>query len=135
MQNLKLERELISHFFLKDRKERYIGFVSNPTKRHKWIKDLRDDRCLDPRYYREIAGKELSYNKLVEIYHQYGVREVYMASYHEELDGITISIETALKEMFEGNVLCMETYAYCSKEKTGFFFNHEGWFYLLSKKL
>jgi len=134
MQNLKLERKLINNFFLKERKERYIGFVSDPTKRHKWIEDLRDNRYLDPRYYREIGGKELSYNKLVEIYHQYGVREVYMASYHEELDGIIIPIEKALKEIFEGNV-CMETYAYCSKENTGFFCNHEGWFYLLSKKL
>ena len=48
--------------------------------------------------------------------------------------GITIPIEEALKKIFDGHV-GMETYAYCSKEKTGFFFNHEGWFYLLSRKL
>lgn len=132
MINLELEKEFISRFVKKERRDRLLEFATKTDDRNRLLNELNSPAVFDSRYVVEIEGKDRTQDRLPEIYKEHGMGgRVYAISQNDEWDGNKFQMSYIVNECM---AMCIDTIGYCWKTKIAFYeWHHSGASYLLKK--
>jgi hypothetical protein len=93
------EEELIRSFFIPAKRQRYLGFVSKPKTRQKFLRELAHFKSLDPRYLLPIPPNQQHPKDIAQILAQKGAPPLcWITSEDRRLDGKEMPLIEALGE-------------------------------------
>ena len=93
-QDILLESNVIRHFIIKDKQERYLNFISDNAKREKFIAELAHFKDLNFSKFNKISSA-IEYNVKQRIG---GIKECYVISENAHIDTKRIAIDLALSQ-------------------------------------
>ncbi len=103
------ETALVNAFVVRRKRRRYVGFLSSPKRREKFLRQLYHFRDFDPAYETCLSGAGNPSDGILAELRRRGAGEAcYAISVRDELDGATIPLAEALDEVFgclEGTIL------------------------------
>jgi hypothetical protein len=120
---------LIQAFFLPERRERYLEFVSSPKRRRKLLAELAHFKGLDERYKYPIPPAMQTAEGITNLLRQMGASPTCLAlSDLREIDGARLALTDAL-----GTVLgrTFGTFLSCKAGSLAYFENEDGRWILL----
>jgi len=97
MTTTELESKVINRFVIKDKRDRYLNFISKDKTRDKFTFELAHFRDLDLRLFEEVKGDErkMIKNKLKVLFK---LTDCYLISEDKELDRKRLTVDEALQE-------------------------------------
>ena len=97
MTTIELESKVIRRFVIKDKRDRYINFVSKDKNRDKFTFELAHFKDLDFRLFEEVKGDEREMIKdKIKVLSK--VVDCYLISEDKELDRKRLTVDEALRE-------------------------------------
>ena len=98
-QNLDLEQKVITRFFDKSKRERYLQFVASPKNRKKLIADIHSGQCFQAHALERVTGIEE--HVLQQALNQQGIlsSSCYLISDNAALDTQTLPLPEALRKV------------------------------------
>jgi hypothetical protein len=98
-QNLELERQVITRFFAKSKRERYLHFITSPRNRKKLIAGLPSGQFLQANALERVTGIEE--HVIQQALSQQGItsRTCYVISDNATLDTQTLPLPEALRQV------------------------------------
>lgn len=95
-----IEQNFIKKFIMKDKQERYLGFLAKDKTRSKFTGELHYLRDLNWRLFREIHGNESEANViLAKVNSKKNILNCWIISYWREIDRKVFSIDEAIKNI------------------------------------
>ncbi|MEQ8855427.1 hypothetical protein [Gimesia sp.] len=129
--NRQLETEIFQRFIQKAKVDRFLWMLESPGRRRRIFDDLRDLRYFNRDSCEELTGAAKESNALIERLTSLQVRDpLYLICSDEDYDGTEQGLIPFVRERLWQ---IDEVIGYCRQSCVGFFKNHEGWFYILSK--
>lgn len=107
MQN-RIEELFINKFVVKDKRERYLGFLSKEKSRRKFTKELFHFKDLEWKLFREITGKENEREVIrIKIKGKKHISACYVISSDSDHDGKLYEVDSAIENIVgkEGIIL------------------------------
>ena len=128
-----LEVEFIERYVVPHKRDRLLGFASDPSKRNKMIQAFNAPGIFDKKYVTEIGGPSRCAGLLPDVYKEHGMGgRVYMISEDSNWDAQRFQMSYAVDECL---AQCFDAIGYCWKSKLAFYeWHHSGASYLLNKK-
>jgi hypothetical protein len=124
--SLKLELEVLRRFVTPSKRDRCLGFASDPRTRSKLLDELRQPSIFDRRRVVEIPSSERTAQALIEKFRQLGMAgRVYVMSSNAEWDGHKFQMSWLVAQLIGAG---FDSLAYCWKSKTGFYEQHHSGF-------
>jgi len=97
MTTIELESKVIRRFVVKDKRDRYLNFISKEKNRDKFTFELAHFKDLDFRLFEEVNGDERKMiNDKIKVLSK--VVDCYLISEDQELDGKRLGVDEALRE-------------------------------------
>ncbi|MES2620100.1 MAG: hypothetical protein V4615_04540 [Bacteroidota bacterium] len=96
MTDTELEKKVINKFIIKNKRDRYLGFIQNDKTRKKFLDDLSHGQMFQADLFESITEHESEVIKKISL--KLGVKDCYIISENEKLDGKRLDIDTALNE-------------------------------------
>ena len=97
MMDIELESKVIKRFVIKDKRDRFLSFISNNKNRGKFTFELAHFKDLDFRLFEEVKGDERKMIKdKVKVLPK--LTDCYLISEDKELDGKRLSVDDALRD-------------------------------------
>lgn len=93
------EEATVRAFILPQRRERYLGFLSNQRRRAKFTSELAHFKALDPRYVVKIPPNQQNASSLAKLLTSKGASSrCWVISENSKLDAQEMELEAALRE-------------------------------------
>lgn len=102
------EQTLIKRFVVKDKQERYLGFIGKDKTRSKFTNELYHFKDFNWKMFREIPGSEYGRNAiLARVNGKKSIKSCQVVSANSEFDGKTLPIGEAIENIVgeEGTIL------------------------------
>ena len=97
MMTTELESKVINRFVIKDKRDRYLNFISKDKTRDKFTFELAHFRDLDFRLFEEVKGDERKMIKdKIKVLSK--LTDCYLISENKELDRKRLTVDEALQE-------------------------------------
>jgi hypothetical protein len=104
--NIALERKLIEKFVIREKKERYLGFIAKANTRRKFLSELYHFKDFDWKSFEEIPGNQNETEVILRKIDKRNITSCYVISVDENFDGKTFSVVEAIEqvESIEGTI-------------------------------
>lgn len=97
MTTIELESKVIKRFVIKDKRDRYLNFISKDKTRDKFTSELAHFNDLDFRLFEEVKGEERKMIKdKIKVLPK--LMDCYLISEDSALDGKRMTVDEALRE-------------------------------------
>lgn len=104
------EIHLVESFVVSSKRTRYVGFLSSPKRRPKFLRELYHFGDFDPKWILELSGAVKSAEGLTTELERRGAPDrAYLVSAHVELDGKTLPLNEAVYDVYgraDGTIVC-----------------------------
>jgi hypothetical protein len=96
-QNIEIESQIIQKFVRKDKRDRYLAFISKQKTRYKFVSELAHFNDFEPNRFDKVSGdkRQVIQTRIKTIKNQ---SDCYAISENREIDGQRIDIKTALEK-------------------------------------
>ena len=92
------EQAMINKFVIKDKQERFLGFIAKDKSRRKFIDELYHFKYFNWNLFREIPGSENERDAIfAKVNGKKSIKSCRVVSANSEFDGKTLSVDEAIK--------------------------------------